>query len=910
MNHMNICKSLVICLSLCLVVLGCNTEELEHLQNAAKEQTDAIASLNQQVDSIKATIVDLKEVDMEIGLAIDALRDFDTTILAQLTADKAAIEARIDTLETYVNEQLQDAKDWVQATFATLEQYEDLCNSVAIVKQNLADLEIQLTTKLKNSIDSLETSMKAWVNEQLTGYYTIAQMDAKLAVLAQAIQDGDQANADAIAQLQSDLQQQATTLTAAYQAAIASAIEESNGIMTQRIETEIATVNTRITNEVKAISDRMDALELRIKAVEDYINSQKNFTISFSVPEDGVCFPGQTIKVGYTISESTLPTTIECIPDAGWKATVQSNGNTGTISITAPAEGGDGKVIVLANRSTWTLVSTISLDGGVLYVANDEYPAPAEGGRLDIPFSINAGYGIKIAPANASWISVIPPTKSALSNEVLSLDITANPNQSIRVGKVYIYPKDGNSDEYYELKINQASAYFSVSTTGFVVGGDVTSKEVTVTSSLPFKISIPAEADWISAESVLLEGTTYKITASMTANNGGVRRTTDISFISNDGATTYGSIAVVQDTRSEEDISAMIFEVRANVANDYTVYLPIYAIDNTSLDCYIDWGDGTCNHYHRSSYFDDKVYCVSHRYAGLDAPTTFNVKVTGYVPCLYAAGVNVSDRGTITGIRQWGKTNLKVLDMAFEGFTHLQSIPTDETKAFENVSSMQGVFSGCVSLESIPTGLFDNAINTTALNGVFSQCASITDIPDGLFNNCTKVTTFEGAFSGTSITSIPERLFWGCTEVIAMNSVFAGCENLVVVPELLFRDCHNVTSFAHAFRGCTSLSSIPEKLFSFCPKVESFQSTFWNSNLSKIPVSLFDNNRRVVNFEGCFYYGVNGGESPYTIINGVKYHLYERVNNVDEFVAPSSYARCFYCCGGLSDSESIPSSWK
>lgn len=35
------------------------------------------------------------------------------------------------------------------------------------------------------------------------------------------------------------------------------------------------------------------------------------------------------------------------------------------------------------------------------------------------------------------------------------------------------------------------------------------------------------------------------------------------------------------------------------------------------------------------------------------------------------------------------------------------------------------------------------------------------------------------------------------------------------------------------------------------------------------------------------------GESPYTEIDGTKYHLYERYLNPDRFIAPTSYTSCF-----------------
>ena len=941
-------KRLFIVLAVCVVAVACNQDELNSLMSSSSEQAGVIASINEQVDNINATIEDLKAADIAIGQAVSALQDEDTAIRAQLEEDKAKIEASIDSLENYVNDKLQEAQDWAVATFATLEQYQHLCDSVAAVKQSLDEMDARITAQLKHDLDSLESSMKTWVNEQLAGYYTIAQVDAKVAALEKAIQDGDKANADAITQLRADLVKQAADLTTAYENAIAAAIEESNGVLNEKIATEISTVNTRITDEVKTINDRIDALELRIQAVEDYINSQRAFTISFTMPKDSVCFPGETIRVGYEVSESTLSTVVECLPNDGWEATVQSNENKGTITITAPTTGGNGKVVVLANRSTWTLMTTLSFDEGVLSIAKDEYPAPAEGGALSIPFSINANYGIKVAEADKSWLHY-NETKSAMRNETLSLTVDANPNQSIRVGKVYIYPEEGYNDEYYELKINQASAFFSISTTGFVIGGDVSEKVITVTSSLPFNLDIPSEADWLNATTELVEGTTYKISTSFTANNGENRRTADLGFVSKDGSTRYGSIAIIQDTRSEEDISAMIFEVRVNPANNYTAALPItssvWYLERLNLstssrgrylwdvDCYIDWGDGNTEHYNGSS-----IDYISHQYSGLSSPATFLVKVTGKVPALNSDLLPNYNRESVISVQQWGKTQLLSMYHAFNNRSQLQSIPTDEIASFSEVDNFVGAFMGCTLLTSIPDGIFHYCKNARSFMSVFEGCTNIQSIPEGLFSGCSKSLDFGSAFRYcSSVELAPKDLFAGCNTAKFFDYAFDGCTNLSTIindlfndcssalyflsafnwcgslssiPSGLFANCSSVISFQESFAHCSSITQIPEGLFSNCSVVENFSHTFQNcTNLKEIPASLFDNNRVVNSFDICFYGDSNiTSESPYTIIDGNKVHLYDRINYPEEFAVASGTA-CYTFCNSLLDIDSIPSPW-
>jgi hypothetical protein len=108
------------------------------------------------------------------------------------------------------------------------------------------------------------------------------------------------------------------------------------------------------------------------------------------------------------------------------------------------------------------------------------------------------------------------------------------------------------------------------------------------------------------------------------------------------------------------------------------------------------------------------------------------------------------------------------------------------------------------------------------------------------------------------------------------------------------------------------LTTIPEKLFYYCPDANIFGYTFGECGaLKSIPAGLFDNNRRITDFHGTFYDCSNvTSESPYTVIDGVKYHLYERQNNPDEFVNPLSFNGCFVGCSNLSDYSSMPNAWK
>jgi hypothetical protein len=81
-------------------------------------------------------------------------------------------------------------------------------------------------------------------------------------------------------------------------------------------------------------------------------------------------------------------------------------------------------------------------------------------------------------------------------------------------------------------------------------------------------------------------------------------------------------------------------------------------------------------------------------------------------------------------------------------------------------------------------------------------------------------------------------------------------------------------------------------------------------SLKHVPVSIFDNNPRLENLERLFLDCNIHGESPYTIINGVKYHLYERYMASDYFVTPTNTFYCFRGVRNLTDIDQIPDTYK
>ena len=262
----------------CAITSSCvGRSDIDDLQNQIDAlQKNQIATVQEQISSISNTITSLEQVDAELRNQIADLKDKDSGLAQQLAQKEEALSQRISELKTYVEEQLKAAKDWAEATFSTLEQYQQTVSSLAALEQSIKDLKTELSEAISKAISDSETSMKAWVNEQLSGYWTCAELESKLRALQEEFTKNDDAQQKQIDSLSQVLEESISSLTEAYQAAIASAIKDSEGRISEKIAKDIAAAN-------KVLEDRITKLEGRVKDLEDWkekVNAQIEDLIS------------------------------------------------------------------------------------------------------------------------------------------------------------------------------------------------------------------------------------------------------------------------------------------------------------------------------------------------------------------------------------------------------------------------------------------------------------------------------------------------------------------------------------------------------------------------------------------------------------------------------------------------------
>ena len=754
---------------------------LDALENESKSN---IATLQQQIDAINTTLPELKQMDAELTEYITVLQGatenleqqiddtnsnvtnlsnkLDTTIATLQEADNE-LSKDIEELEAYVSGELQSNKDWVSATFATIEQYNGLVANITLIEESISqlnkDIEAleqrigeKITEDISNAVDSLndtisasitnlESSMKEWVNEQLAGYYTIAEVDAALELLSQSITDGDAVLLDEINKLSERIEAMKTTITEAYQSAIVTAITENNGVIDVKIANEIAVVNSRIDSEVATINSRIDTLEGRIEALEDIINKIQALDIVFDNTDNLVCYPGASVEVGYTIVGGDDATAIECFGDGGWSASIIKQSNTnGKIKVTAPKDATSGKVVVLATSGVGgSTMKSLYFDEGILTDILDIYEVDWEACTLNVTLKTNLDYTVNIP---VDWITVAD-TRAALRTETLTFSVAENPDEMPRSATIKLIGECGDVLQSFEIaqKLQPSD--------GYIEFADPYAKLVCVEK--------------------------------FDTNGDGELSYKEASKVKGIGSSFFGDYAPAVKSFDElqyfENVISIDDSAFDGCRNLNSVNMPdcVTTIGNRAFDGCINLTNieipETVISIGESAFAGCKLESVIIPYG----VTTINYNTFGGCSCL----TNVVIPNSVT----------EIANKAFCYCNSLMSIMIPDSVTVIG----RYAFEMCSNLKSlvIPNGV------TKIENNTFFRCSSLLsiDIPESLVVIGDQV--FYDCSSLTSIT-IPEGVF------SIGGSAFSGCSNLIslTIPESV------VSIGGSAFSGCSSLENV------------------------------------------------------------------------------------------------------
>lgn len=303
-------------MTLAVVMCFASCEKYDHAIADIEDRLDkiegtSIKTIEQQIASINTSLTDLKSMDTALQTLIDDLEAEAANLQAELdanaTADaatKKALEEKItaletliatlqekDTeldkkiadLETYVNDEITATEDWANTTFATLEQYEEVQTWIEAFKVAIDNLnkwtsetDLLLASKfadIEKAIADTETTMKAWVNEQLEQpLKDIAALQAALSAL-EGNTATDEELSTAIEAQQKKLEEAVDGLTAAYEKAIKKAIEDNKGVIDTAISAAITAATSDLQNEINGIKSEITLIKSRLDALENRIQS-------------------------------------------------------------------------------------------------------------------------------------------------------------------------------------------------------------------------------------------------------------------------------------------------------------------------------------------------------------------------------------------------------------------------------------------------------------------------------------------------------------------------------------------------------------------------------------------------------------------------------------------------------------
>ena len=447
-------KKLVFSLAIiAMFISSCNNDEIDELSNRIDKLEQKIPTIDEQAASIAQSIIALEKVDLELENLIDKLENSNnvsSTMVTEFKARDFELHSRIDNLKKFVDEELKSSNDWLTLTFATLEQYNAIATSIAEIKVLVSISKIgDKTQNLNSAISDAENSIKTWVGDLLSNYYSIAEVDAKIAAIERSQANNDDAIEDIndeVEDLKTSLKKAKEELTTAYKSAIEDAIVSNNGVINNRIANEIKTINSRIDNEIAAINNRLNDIEKRLDTLEDKVDDmyERKLNIEFDNLEDIGFVAGGTCKVNYVITQSAPPVHIATIAQNGWRANVTKTSETeGYITVYAPNPLTSEPVIVLVSDENTTIMRSLSFVEGVTTIVTKAYAITSEATTLNIDVQTNLDYTVNIPTEANSWISLKDiTTRATMRNDVIKLDVEENTSKTSRSATLQLVCND------------------------------------------------------------------------------------------------------------------------------------------------------------------------------------------------------------------------------------------------------------------------------------------------------------------------------------------------------------------------------------------------------------------------------------------------------------------------------------
>lgn len=304
-------------------------------------------------------------------------------------------------------------------------------------------------------------------------------------------------------------------------------------------------------------------------------------------------------------------------------------------------------------------------------------------------------------------------------------------------------------------------------------------------------------------------------------------------------------------------------------------YLPLNA--NNNNEGYVNWGDGTPVEYIKNN-----------------APFGHN----------YAAGI--TGEIVVTFVGTSGQFFLGVKDNDQRTFKEAL-IKVDLTNADAACPSgrWSNAFFKCWYLTEV-VGSFACKPNLLTCNAMFMNCWRLASVPPQMFRGCPRLDDAGSCFQVAYLIPPGDYMFADCLKLRDVQQAFSGARIRSAVGA--FQNCPTLTSVINLFTDCKSLTDVTD-IFKGCTNIKRASRVFRNCAVLNPPVNVFDDCKKIYDFkEGLNNLPAATNESPYTVVNGQKVHLWERTAELG-FTVPQTYDHCFSDSPNFADYANIPEAW-
>lgn len=304
-------------------------------------------------------------------------------------------------------------------------------------------------------------------------------------------------------------------------------------------------------------------------------------------------------------------------------------------------------------------------------------------------------------------------------------------------------------------------------------------------------------------------------------------------------------------------------------------YLPLNA--NNNNEGYVNWGDGTPVEYIKNN-----------------APFGHN----------YAAGI--TGEIVVTFVGTSGQFFLGVKDNDQRTFKEAL-IKVDLTNADAACPSgrWNNAFFKCWYLTEV-VGSFAGKPNILTCNTMFMNCWRLASVPPQMFRGCPRLDDAGSCFQVAYLIPPGDYMFADCLKLRDVQQAFSGARIRSAVGA--FQNCPTLTSVVNLFTDCKSLTDVTD-IFKGCTNIQLASRVFRNCAVLNPPVNVFDDCKKAYNFKECYNnLPAATNESPYTVVNGQKIHLWERTPELG-FALPTQYDLCFTDSPNFADYPNIPETW-